>query len=160
MTKHPETEIVAYARGELEPVERARIGAHLAACAECRAVSDSFRELLDALTISAPIPPPVDWVRYRADLRAKIAARSARRVPAWWQPVPLAASAALAGVLIFLAVGDLHRAKPADLGAVEEAVFGQRLEVVRQQTLLEKIDLFEDLDVIRDLGPLAANQDG
>ena len=121
---------------------------------------EGLREMLDALAASASTPPPVDWTRYRAELRTKLEARTLPRRRSWWQPVPLMASAALASVLIFLAVGDLHHAKPADLTAVEEAVFGHRLDVVSQQALLERLDLFEDLEVIRNLGPLAAHQEG
>jgi len=161
-TQHPDTDIIAYVRGELDASERARVGAHLGACPECRAHADGVREILDDLAATAPAPPPLDWRQYRAEIRSKIAARSPRgRAPrSWWQPVPLAASLALASVLGFLAVGNLHRGKPADLAAVEETVFGHRLDVVQQQPLLERLDLFEDLEVIRNLGPLAARQEG
>ena len=122
--------------------------------------SNGLREVLDTLATSAPTPPPVEWFRYRAELRAKIESRRPSRQRSWWHPAPLAASAALAGVLVFLAVGDLHQARPVDMIAVEEAAFGQRLDVVSQQALLERLDLLEDLEVIRNLGPLAANQEG
>jgi hypothetical protein len=122
--------------------------------------TDDLREVLATLAMSAPTPPAVNWSRYRAELRAKLEGRQSSRPRSWWQPAPLAASAALAGALIFLAIGDLHQARPVDMTAVEEAAFGQRLDVVSQQTLLERLDLLEDLEVIRNLGPLAANQEG
>ena len=157
--RHPERAIIPYLRGDLEDAERNRVAGHLAACPECRAASESFRELLGDLAASRP-PPPVDWARYRAELRTRLEARTQPRRWSWWQPVPLVASAALAGVLIFLAVGDLHHPKPVDLSALEEALLGHRLEIAQQHALLERLDLLEDLDVIRNLGPLAINQEG
>ena len=159
-TRHPDTTIIPYLRGDLDEAERARVGEHLAACADCRRASESFHDLFEDLAASAPVPPPVDWMRYRGQLRAKLAARAEPRRRSWWPPVPVLASAALASVLIFLAVGNLPRSKPADLAAVEEAMLGHRLELVQSQPLLERLDLFEDLEVIRNLGALEASQDG
>ena len=122
---------------------------------------ESFRDILDMLAKSAPAAPPIDWVRYRGDLRAKLAARREPRKPlTWWRPVPLAASVAFAGVLLLLAVTDLHQLTPGDPPTVEETILAERLDIVRHQALLEKLDLFEDLEVIRNLGPLAAQQEG
>ena len=122
--------------------------------------NESFSALLGDLAASAPTPPPVDWARYRAELRDKLVARTEPRRRFWWHPVPIVASAALAGMLIFLAIGDLHHAKPGDLATVDEALLGRRLEVVQQHAVLERLELLEDLEVIRNLDPLAISRDG
>ena len=45
--RHPETELIAFVRGELNGPEYDRVARHLASCADCRAVRDDFRRILD-----------------------------------------------------------------------------------------------------------------
>lgn len=99
---HPTAELIAYLREELSAPDRERVAGHLAACTSCRAACEDFRRLLDVLRAPAPAPPAPAWGPYRAELRERLAARTA---PArWWRrPVPLALSAALAGALAALA---------------------------------------------------------
>jgi anti-sigma factor RsiW len=54
---HPESELIAFVRGDLPPADRARVTAHLDGCAECRRAADESRAVLDALTAGAPTPP-------------------------------------------------------------------------------------------------------
>jgi hypothetical protein len=45
-----------------------------------------------------------------------------------------------------------------DLGPYEEVVLGQRLQISEDSALLDRLDLLEDLDVIRNLDGLAATR--
>ena len=40
---HEDTRIVPYLRGELSPLEKPSVEAHLASCTECRATAEDFR---------------------------------------------------------------------------------------------------------------------
>jgi anti-sigma factor RsiW len=157
---HPETEIVPYLRGELPVADRDRVARHLDGCPHCRETADAVRDILEGLARSIPTAPDIHWGRYRAELRQKLEARGARAW--WWRPLPLAASAALAGIVVVMAVQLTGRQGPpnGDLAAVEEALMGRRLEIVRQSGLLERLDLLEDLDVIRQLDELSTTRKG
>jgi anti-sigma factor RsiW len=157
-TKHPETELIPYLRGELSAPDREQMAAHLAGCADCQRAVTEFRGLLDDLAKSVPPPPDLHWGRYQADLRDRLEARRRRR---WWfKPVPLTLSAGLAGVLLFLTVqmGVRQVGPPQNnLTAFEETVLGSQLDLLRRYTLLERLDLLEDdLDLIGQLDGLVA----
>ncbi|MFI5078252.1 MAG: anti-sigma factor family protein, partial [Vicinamibacteria bacterium] len=77
---HEDDNVIAYLTGELAPAERARLDAHLPTCAACRRVVDESRAVLAALASGRPAPPPVDWARYQAELRTKVA----RGRRGWW----------------------------------------------------------------------------
>lgn len=145
--QHPKSELIAHLRGELTTADRERVDAHLAACDECRRARDAFGEILDALRASAPAPPEIHWGRWRAELQAKVEARGRRR--RWWlSPVPIALSAALAGVLLVVAwQGGLRQATRPDVTSIEEVA-------------LEQLDLLEDLELIGHLDRLAPQQEG
>ncbi len=163
---HPETEIVGFVRGELTESERHRVEAHLVACAECRATADAFRGLLTELAASTPSAPIAPWTTYRSELRTKLdrrgaTGRASRPHLPWLRPVPFALSAALAGVLVYLAVrGPVESPRVADLTTVEEVSIGHRLELLQRYSLLEHLDLLEDLEVIRNLDQLSSVRGG
>ena len=148
---HLTTDLVAYVMGELPPTERARVESHLAACAECRGQRDAFRTLLDGLRASTPPPPEVHWGRWRADLRARLEARTARS--RWWlRPVPATLAVGMAAALVAVVwLGEDRASRRADLAAVEELVLSDRLET---------LDLLEDLEVIRNLDRLSPSVEG
>jgi anti-sigma factor RsiW len=152
MTSHPETEIVPFVRGELPDAERARVAAHVDGCAECRRAVDETRAVLARLGASLPAPPPPNWGRYQAEVRARVAARRSRARRWWTQPVPLIASVGLVAALLLLSVQD--RAMPPELPAVEETALGARLDLLEKYPVVERLDLLEDLDVIRQLDEL------
>lgn len=157
-TRHPETELIPYLRGELLASDRERVAGHLEGCADCRRAVEEFRALLDDLAESLPSPPEIHWGRYRADLRGKLEASARRR---WWsRPVPLALSAGLAaGLLLFWVQGELRQPGPIDnLTAFEETVIGGRFDLLRHIPLLDRLDLLEDLDVIRQLDTLSIRE--
>jgi anti-sigma factor RsiW len=150
---HLTTDLIAYVMDDLPPVERARVESHLAACAECRGQRDAFRTLLDGLRASTPAPPDVHWGRWRADLRARLEARTTRSRWSWWvRPVPAALAAGMAVALVAVVwLGEDRATRRADLAAVEELVLSDRLDT---------LDLLEDLEVIRNLDRLSPSVDG
>lgn len=152
--RHPEIELIALVRGELVGRAHDRIVHHLQSCPACRATRDDIRRALEALRASAPEAPLLHGPRYRAELRRKLEARQDRAsARAWWRwPVPLALSAGLTGMLLFLAVhGGFPAAQRGQLPASEEAAIARRLDLLRNYRLVERLDLLEDFDILRSL---------
>ena len=144
---HPERELLGYVTGELPEAARARVAAHLPACAACRRIVEESRAVLTALAAGPPAPPPLDWGRYQADLRARRQAPPRRR---WWtRPWPALVAAGVATAALLLAVHGLDR--PGDLVTVDETALGARLPLLQQYQVVERLDLLEDLDAIRHL---------
>ena len=153
---HPETELIPFLRGELAPADHQRVGAHVAACGECRTAIEESRIVLDALAVRRRTPPAVDWGRYQTELRAKTAAGPRRR---WWaRPVPTLAAAVLLCVGILVGVRGLQitgeQRRPNDLVVFEETSLGVQLPLLRQYRVVERLDMLEDLDAIRQLDQL------
>jgi anti-sigma factor RsiW len=145
--RHPDVELSGYAAEALTPAERARVEAHLDACTDCRRAVEEHRAILATLTAEASTPPPIDWGRYQADLRAR-RERAGRR---WWaRPWPAVLAAGVAAAVVLLAVHGLGR-RPGELATVEETVLGARLPMLQQYRVVERLDLLEDLDAIRQL---------
>jgi anti-sigma factor RsiW len=146
--RHPDTALTGYVTGALAPAERAQVDAHLGGCVDCRRAVEESRAVLDALATSVAEPPALDWGRYRADLRARVE-RAPRR--AWWaRPLPAIIAAGVATAAVVLAVHGLDR-RPAELATVEETVLGARLPLLQQYRVVERLDMLEDLDAIRQL---------
>ena len=162
--QHPEAKLIAYVKGELTERDHRRVGDHLATCPECTRTVEDFRWILDDLASSVPPPPQIHWGAYRAELRKKL---EARRQPSWgWQwlrrPLPMALSAAVAGALLIFAFqsGSYRPAATADLAFLEESAVANRLDLLRQYSMLERLDLWEDLDVVRQLDQIPPTQEG
>jgi anti-sigma factor RsiW len=150
---HPDTELTGYVTDALPPAGRARVAAHLDACADCRRAVEEGQTILANLAAGVPAPPPIDWGRYRADLRARVQARSRR---AWWaRPMPAVLAAGVATAVLLLAIHGLDR-RPGELAAVEETMLGASLPLLQQYRVVERLDLLEDLEVIRHLDRLGA----
>ena len=150
---HPDTELTGYVTDALPPAGRARVAAHLDACADCRRAVEEGRAALADLATGVPAPPPIDWGRYRAELRARVQARPRR---AWWaRPMPAVLAAGVATAVLLLAIHGLDR-RPVELAAVEETMLGVRLPLLQQYRVVERLDLLEDLEAIRDLDRLGA----
>lgn len=157
---HPETELIPYLRGELGAAEAERVARHLEACGHCRGALNELGRTLDELRHSAPAPPAIHWGRYRAELSTKLGERGRGQTPRWWRrPVPLTVAAGLAGLLAVVVVQEGIRGRE-DLLAFEEAVIGGRLGLLQQYRVVERLDLLEDLDVIRQLDRLAGSGKG
>ena len=162
--RHPETQLIAYLGGELTERDHRRVADHLAACPECTQVVEDFRKILEDLGTSLPQPPQIHWGAYRAQLKTKL---ESRRAPSWgWRwlrrPLPLALSAAVAGALVILAFhgGDYRPTVTADLAFLEESAVATRLDLLRQYSMLERLDLWEDLDVVRHLDQIPPTREG
>src|SRR5277367_6858821 len=109
---HPETEIVPFLRGELSADERARVGAHLEGCSQCRATADASSAMLSKLAGVIDDVRDPDWKTYRAELRRKLrdTQQSRGRVSARW-PVfgwPSMAMGAAAGAVLAISIV-MHR---------------------------------------------------
>jgi anti-sigma factor RsiW len=152
---HPREELIAALTGELPEASRGRLAAHLEGCEACRAEQAAFARIMGELRAGLPDPPAVDWGRYQAEVRGRVKARRS----SWWarlgQPVPLALSASLAGVLLALT----WLAVPPDPGggdivAFEEAALARRLDLLEQWPVVERLELLENLDVITQLDGL------
>ncbi len=154
---HPETELIPFLRGELAPAEHERVAAHVAACAECRGAIEESRVVLDALAARhAPAPPDVDWGRYQAEVRGRVEARPRRR---WWaRPVPTLAVAAMLTLGVLVGVRGLQRVtderRPTEVVAMDEPALGAQLPLLREYRVVERLDMLEDMDVIRQLDRL------
>jgi anti-sigma factor RsiW len=150
---HPDTELTGYVTNTLPPAGRARVAAHLDACADCRRAVEEGRAALADLATGVPAPPPIDWGRYRAELRARVQARPCR---AWWaRPMPAVLAAGVATAVLLLAIHGLDR-RAVELAAVEETMLGARLPLLQQYRVVERLDLLEDLEAIRHLDRLGA----
>ena len=143
---HVDEDVVAFLSGELAPAERARVDTHLETCAACRRAVDESRAVLAALAPGRPAAPPMDWARYQAKLRAAVALR---RRGWWWRPWPALAAVAVGTVVLVLTLQTPERR--ADLATLDETVLGARLPLLQQYQVVERLDLFEDLDVIGQL---------
>ena len=131
----------------------------------CRDTLAAFRTLLDG--VAATAAPPVQWARYRAELRQRLEARAESRRWAWWRrPLPMAVSAGLAAAVVALVIlapsawREDRRARTAEgLSGFEDVVLGTRLDMLRQYPIVERLELLEDLDVIRQLDGLAERRE-
>lgn len=163
MNGHPETELAAYASGDVTAEQRERVERHLGDCAGCRETVADFRAMLAELatTASAPDVDRIAWPRYRAEVRARLAER---RQPSWrarWlRPLPVTASAAVAAALAIVVYVAIPASPPADLAAMEYEGLAARLPMIDQYRVVEQLDLLEDLDVIRNLDGLGDSREG
>jgi predicted anti-sigma-YlaC factor YlaD len=156
---HPETEIVPYLKDELSVAAHERVARHLEECPDCRETLEAAREVFALLARSAPEPPALHWGRYQAELRARRDRR--HRWSLWqWKPAAVAAAVAVAAIVLVVQPFGRDRGGSSDLGRFEEAVMGQQLEIVKQSALLERLDLFEDLEVIGNLDGLSGPREG
>jgi len=156
MARHPDNDLIPYLRGELPPAERERVARHLEECPDCKQDAEVLRDLVGNLAHAMGQPPAVSWGRYRAELSEKLDAR--RRQIGWWRrPMPLALSASLAGVLLLVAVwGGREISKRGDPIGPDEVVIGQEFGLLQDLHTVERLDLLEDLEVLRNLDGLAS----
>jgi anti-sigma factor RsiW len=164
MKGHPETELAAYASGDITAEERERVERHLVDCAECRATVADFGAVLAGLAATSATAPALEgiaWPRYRAEVRARLAERRERSWSArWLRPLPVAASAAVAAVFAVVVYLAIPTPPAADLAAMEYEGLAARLPLIDQYRVVEQLDLLEDLDVIRNLEGLGGNREG
>ena len=162
--KHPQTEIAPYLRGDLSAAERDRLASHLARCDRCRADADAYAAVLKTIAADAARIPAPDWRAYRAELHRKLAARR-NLVPgvpsrSWNQRLRWASigtAVAAAAVLLFLTI--LPHPQPGapsvDQMAMEDAMGGADIGLLRNYPVVEHLDLLENYDVIEHLDEVA-----
>lgn len=149
MSCRPGTEIVAFVRDDLSAADAARVAAHVDACERCRIAVFESREVLAAL---AGEPPPVDWTRYGAEVRARVNARARRRaVSRGWRAMAVAAG--LAAVALVAGLQLAQKPDREELVMVEPAI-AAHLPLFEDYRIVERLELLEDLDVIRQLNSL------
>ena len=160
---HPEIEIVPYLRGELSTDERARVGAHLEGCAQCRATADASSAMLSSLASVVDGVRDPDWVTYRAELRRKLRAsqESRGRVSARWPAFgwPSMAMGAAAVAVLAIAIVMHRGAGSVPAPGVDQLELQQELSstdvgLLANYHVVEHLDLLENYDVIEHLDEL------
>jgi anti-sigma factor RsiW len=175
ITRHPDTALVPYVRGELTGEEGARVARHLEGCASCREAADSAAAAMRELALRVEAVPAPDAAIYRAELYRKLNARAEAGVRGnagarWRQPRIVGFSlggfvaAAAALMLIFVThrgawVAALPQVAvpPMDqlatqAGTMQEAAMtGADVGLLRDYAMVERLDLLENYDVIAHL---------
>jgi anti-sigma factor RsiW len=173
-TNHPDTEIVPYLRGELSAEERARVGAHLEGCAQCRDAADASAAILSNLARVVDDVGEPDWAKYRAGLKRKLRAMQAESasVRGQWRwrredirlPLPVfgwpsvALGAAAVAVLALAIV--MHRgtgssqAPGVDQLELQQELSNADVGLLANYHVVEHLDLLENYDVIEHLDEL------
>jgi anti-sigma factor RsiW len=155
---HVDEWLIDHLRGDLDPAERARVDAHLAACGDCRASRERFAGLMTELARTAPVPPPVHWGAYRAELRERLERRGARAGARWaWlaRPAPALVAAALVAVLVVVGLpGGLRVPGAPDPLALDNTILASRLDMFARLDVVQQLDLLEDFNVIGELDEL------
>ena len=165
---HSETELIPYLRGELSADERARVGAHLAGCAQCRESADASSAMLSNLARVVDEVREPDWAAYRGELRRKLRAMQTSRgrvrgrwwdlqLPVWRWPSMAMGAAAVAVLAIAIA---MHRgAGSSQAPSVDQLELQQELSsadvgLLANYRVVEHLDLLENYDVIEHLDEL------
>jgi anti-sigma factor RsiW len=155
---HLGPDLIAYRRGELGPDDRARVERHLAGCPACRQTLAAHDALLAALAAARPGPPPVDWQRYRATLRARVARQRGWLGRPGLAPLALSAVAAAAVALVLHLPARPPAAPPVLVTGTEPTA--DDVDLLQNYAVVERLDLLEDLDVVRHLDRLLASGEG
>jgi anti-sigma factor RsiW len=153
---HVDELLVEHVRGELEATEAARVDAHLAACAECRAARAQFAGLMADLARTAPPAPPIHWGAYRAELRRRLERGSSRDLGGWLlRPASALVAAAMVAVLVYAGLpGGLRSPGAPDPLALDSSVLASRLDMIARLDVVQQLDLLEDFNVINELDEL------
>jgi anti-sigma factor RsiW len=159
-TTHPETALLPYLQGELSEDEKRRLELHLEGCTHCRESIDSSTAIMRAIVRSVENLPEPDWHVYRAQLHRKLAARRQPK-QRWWRneiawPLITAgvATAALVLGLFFSQMSQRPTPPPVDQLAMEGAINGPDVGLLRNYQVVDHLDLLENYDVIEGLDKL------
>jgi len=153
---HVDELLVDHLRGDLDAGERARVEAHLADCAACRAARASYARLVGALARTEPPAPPIHWGAYRAELRERLERRGAGRAARGWlgRPVPALVAAALVAALVVAGMPGLRAPGAPDPLALDGTILASRLDMIARLDVVQDLDLLEDFNVISELDEL------
>ena len=170
---HPETELIPYLRGELSADERARVGAHLEGCAQCRESAEASSAILSNLARVVDEVRDPDWAAYRAGLKRKLRASEASsasvrgrwrwrredlRLPVFGGWPSMAIGAAAVAVLAIAIV--MHRGSGSppvpgvDQLELEQELSSTDVGLLANYHVVENLDLLENYDVIEHLDEL------
>jgi anti-sigma factor RsiW len=174
---HPETELIPYLRGELSADERARVGAHLEGCAQCRESADASSAMLSSLARAVDAVREPDWADYRGELRRKLRAsqagragvggrwrlrRADLRLPVFGWPSMAMGAAAVAVLAIAIVI---HRgsgtvsAPGVDQLELQQDLSSADVGLLANYHVVEHLDLLENYDVIEHLDELGPGDD-
>jgi len=153
---HVDELLVDHLRGDLDAGERARVEAHLADCAACRAARASYARLVGALARTEPPAPPIHWGAYRAELRERLERRGAGRAARGWlgRPGPALVAAALVAALVVAGMPGLRAPGAPDPLALDSTILASRLDMIARLDVVQDLDLLEDFNVISELDEL------
>jgi len=169
---HPETEIVPYLRGELSADDKARVGAHLEECAECRAAAQASSAILSSLARAADAVRDPDWTEYRAGLTRKLRAsqsasdslgerwrrrRADLRLPVFGWPSMAMGAAAVAVLALAIVIHRGPAGAPApgvDQLELQQELGDADVGLLANYHVVEHLDLLENYDVIEHLDEL------
>ena len=157
---HVDEWLIDHVRGELDPADRARVDAHLAACDDCRASRERFGALMTELARTAPAPPPMHWGTYRAQLRERLERRASGSSGGsgglWaWGARPLPALVAAGLVALLVMTGRPGGGRAPDPLALDNTILASQLDMIARLDVVQQLDLLEDFNVIGDLDELA-----
>ncbi len=170
---HPETELIPYLRGELNADERARVGAHLEGCAQCRDSAEASSSILSNLAQVVEGVRDPDWTKYRGELKRKLRARQASsatmrgrlrrmredlRLPVLGGWPSMAIGAAAVAVLAIAIVMHRGSGSPAAPGLdqleLQQDLSSTDIGLLANYHVVENLDLLENYDVIEHLDEL------
>ncbi len=168
ISRHPETMLVPYLRGELNGDEQTSIARHLEGCASCREAAEEAAAAMRELARRVEDLPTPDPAIYRAELyrkleaRGELAARRDKRRGSRPRIVGVSlgalGAAAAALILIFVMRQGARVAPPpidqlatADGTMQEAAMAGADVGLLRDYPMVERLDLLENYDVIANL---------
>ena len=156
---HVDEWLIDHVRGDLDPADRARVDAHLAACDDCRASRDRFAALMTELARTAPAPPPVHWGAYRAELRERLERRTPGPGRVWgWLVRPLPALVAAGLVAMLVLAGLPAGVRTPDPIALDNTILATQLDMIARLDVVQQLDLLEDFNVIGELDELPEPQ--
>jgi Putative zinc-finger len=163
-----EEQIGDHADGTLPAAEAVRLGAHLAACAACRAVAADFAVIRSmARTLEPQVPPPYVWVRVAAATRTR--GRWSLLGFGVWQPAAAAAMSMVLATGLWWVGGRLSVVSPAvpavagegalaDLaGRAAEAHYTRAIASLEELTSAERASLDPDMVSVLDGGMTAVD---
>jgi anti-sigma factor RsiW len=151
---HVDEWLIDHVRGELDPADRARVDAHLAACGDCRASRERFGALLTELARTAPAPPPIHWGAYRAELRERLERRTSGGWLWAWLARPLPALVAAGLVALLVMTGLPAGVRTPDPLALDNTILASQLDMIARFEVVQQLDLLEDFNVIGELDEL------
>jgi anti-sigma factor RsiW len=169
---HPETELIPYLRGELSADERARVGAHLEGCAQCRESANASAAILSNLARVVDDVRQPDWAEYRGELQRKLRARQADsatvrgrwrwrredlRLPVFGWPsaaLGVAAVAVLAIAIVMHRGAGSSNAPGVDQLELQQELSSADVGLLANYHVVEHLDLLENYDVIEHLDEL------